>query len=527
MSKAVMIGIPLAIIALLFSGIPLPFEGPYLLPLVMIVSAFLFIPTRVALLLILGYGAFSGWAKLASQWNPLIYIAIDVLLATVILRWLASALPERRSLLRGVPFAAPLTAFMVLCLILMFSPLTHPILALGGVKAYVIPIVVYFLAYQVFVTPDQVRHALLALSIPAFFVAAYTFVQLSSGLAELRVLMSPGELAARFQGTIQLDAGTGDLVFRPFSTLQDAGTAAHFNLISFFLAVAIMGTLAGHKDTGNRWSLIALPLAFLAAAAVVISAVRIAWTGLFIGVVYVAWLSRGRSLNLVPLLAIAVVAGFLFAGDTYLGRDLFRRAQTMTTPVETFEQDRAFGWWYNNMWMVENTPLGVGMGKAAPGLGGIEKLVAVDRGFWLPPPDNLVGALLIEVGVPGMLLLLGTIVSMLVRATALLGHLAGTSRALATGLTGMLLAMFIAGIAGTGLFSTPVNLYFWVLSAFLMRLCSAASPAPSPVPLARASVPTTSIATPPLRPRVANFVRPVPRLAPDPAVADPAPSPSD
>ncbi len=518
MSKAVMIGIPLSIVALLFSGIPLPFEGPYLLPLVIVVAAFLFIPTRPALLLILGYGAFSGWAKLASAWNPLIYIAIDILLATVIIRWLASALPERRSLLRGVPFAAPLMAFLVLCLILMFSPLTHPILALGGVKAYIIPIVVYFLAYQVFVTPDQVRHALLALSIPAFFVAAYTFIQLASGLTELRVLYSPGELASRFQGTIQLDAGTGDLVFRPFSTLQDAGTAAHFNLISFFLAVAIMGTLAGNKNAENRWSLIALPLAFLAAAAVAISAVRIAWTGLFIGVVYVAWLSRGRSLNLLPLLAIAAVAGFVFAGDTYLGRDLFRRAQTMTTPVETFEQDRAFGWWYNNMWMVENTPLGVGMGKAAPGLGGIEKFVAVDRGFWLPPPDNLVGGLLIEVGVLGMLLLLGTIVSLLVRATVLVGRLSGTSRALATGLTGMVLAIFIAGIAGAALFSTPVNLYFWTLSALLMRLCSTAAPAPSPVPVPRASAPTATFATPPLSPRVANFVRRAPSLTPDPAV---------
>lgn len=526
MSKVAMIGIPLSIVALLFSGIPLPFEGPFLLPLVIVVAAFLFIPTRPALLLILGYGAFSGWAKLASQWNPLIYIAIDILLATVLIRWLASALPERRNLLQGVPFAAPLMAFIVLCLILMFSPLTHPILALGGVKAYVIPIVVYFLAYQVFVTPDQIRHALLALSIPAFFVAVYTFIQLSSGLSELRILYSPGELASKFQGTIQVDAGTGDLVFRPFSTLQDAGTAAHFNLISFFLAVAIMSTLAGNKDTQNRWSLIAFPLAFLSSAAVVISAVRIAWTGLIIGLVYVVWLGRGRSLKLMPLVAIAVVAGFLFAGDTYLGRDLFRRAQTMTTPVETFEQDRAFGWWYNNMWMVENTPLGVGMGKASPGLGGIEKFVAVDRGFWLPPPDNLVGALLIEVGVPGMLLLLGIVVSILVRATVLVGGLTDTSRSLATGLTGMVLAIFIAGIAGAGLFSTPVNLYFWVLSAFLMRLCSAAAPAPSPVLVPRA-VPAAAFATPPYRPRVANFVRRAAPLAPGPGLADPVPGPPD
>ncbi|MBI2911676.1 MAG: hypothetical protein HYY05_06000, partial [Chloroflexi bacterium] len=219
--------------------------------------------------------------------------------------------------------------------------------------------------------------------------------------------------------------------------------------------------------------------------------------------------------------------GFLFAGDTYLGRDLFRRAQTMTTPVETFEQDRAFGWWYNNMWMIENTPLGIGMGKAAPGLGGIEKYVAVDRGFWLPPPDNHVVGLLVEVGVLGMLLLLGTIVSVLIRATVLAGRLPDTSRSLATGLTGMVLAIFIAGIAGAALFSTPINLYFWVLSAFLMRLCSAASPAPSLVPAPRASAPAAAFAPPPLRPRVANFVRRAPPLAADPALPDAIRRPPD
>lgn len=521
MSRAVMIGLPLAIIALLFSGIPLPFEGPYLLPVIILGAVFLFLPTRIALLLILAYGAFSGWAKLASQWNPLIYITIDILLAAVIIRWLASALPERRSLLQGVPFARPLMVFIILCVILMFSPLTHPILALGGLKAYVIPILVYFLAYQVFVTPEQARQALLALSIPALIVAAYAFIQLASGLSELRLVYSPGELAAKFQGTIQLDPATGDLVFRPFSTLQDAGTAAHFNLLSFFLAVAVIGTLARQKAAENRWSLIALPLALLSAAAVVISAVRIAWTGLFIGVIYVAWLSRGRSLNLLPLLAASVIGGVLFVGDTHLGQDLFRRAATMATPVETFESDRAFGWWYNNLWMVENTPLGIGMGKAAPGLGGIQQYAQVDRGFWLPPPDNLVGGLLVEVGVPGMLLYLGVIVAILIRATILVARLDGVARGMATGLTGMVLALLSTGIAGASLFSTPVNLYFWALSALLMRLCAQASPATS-----NALAPVTpalarAFATLPPRPRAPNFVRASPPLTPPESSAEP------
>ena len=482
-SRLTLIGVPVALVLLLGFGIPLPFEGPYLLPVLLITALIQFLPPRNALLIVLAWGSISGWAKLASQWNPLIYIAIDLLLLAILARWLAVALPEKRSLFGGVPFARPVFLFMLLTVVLMFSPLTHPIIALGGIKAYVIPLLIYCLAYQVFTTPQQIQRALIVLSVPALLVAAYTFIQVMTGLQELLVFYSPPDLATfYFQGTLRVDEHTGALNFRPFSTLQDAGTAAHFNLIGLFLGIALLGRLtAPSSEKRNRLlPCLGALLALTAGGAVVISAVRVAWISALSAILFLLWLSRGRAVALMPLLAVATMGAITFAGDSILGQDMLRRALTMTTPVDAFEQSRGFGWWYNNLWMLQNTPFGVGMGKAAPGLGGIERFTSVDRGFWLPPPDNLVGGLLVEVGAPGTLLFLGVVAAILVRATFRVPSLPARERGMALGLTGAVLAIAVTGLAGIGLFSTPINLYFWTLNAMLMRLCS--SPR-SPVPL--------------------------------------------
>jgi hypothetical protein len=436
---------------------------------VLLLSAWmLFEPrTELSLAVLMVYmAAIDGYLKLKTGGSAAL-LARDLMLYAIAAGALLRALVRGREL-RPPPLTGWVVAWVVVVGIQVFNPggasWEHSLLSMRPHLEFV-PL--FFLGYQMMRSPRRLRGflvLLLALAAVNGVVGLVQFNQTPEQLAR----WGPG-YKARITGTGAL-AGRGFVDThgvtrnRPFALGSDMGFGGSIGTLALPAALVLL-VLARRRAL----RVLALALSLGAILAVATSQARVAVLGsvcALVAFMLLAIVSRNVTRAVV---AVAVGAALSFAVIATLAS---------SAPSGSFDRyasiapDRAVNTAYEYrkdtiarvpQYALE-IPLGAGLGSAGPGAtapGGTAAGASLDA-------ESEPTYLVIETGVPGLLVMLGLMLRLMALAVRGIMRLPdGELRLLLAGVAAPLFAIFAAGVTGITTAATPVSPYVWFTAGIL------------------------------------------------------------
>jgi O-antigen ligase len=319
----------------------------------------------------------------------------------------------------------------------------------------------FFLGYQVMRSRRRLRVFLLLL-------LAVTAVNGVVGLVQFK--QTPEQLARWGPGYETRIAGTGAVSGRgfvdthgvthnrPFGLGSDMGFGGSLGALALPAALALLALT-------RRWALrlVAIALSLGAILAVATSEARVAVLGSVCAVVAFVLLAISSRNVMRPVVALAVGAALAYTVISTLASSAEPGAFDRYASIAP---DRAANTAYEYRKAtlarvpkyVVDVPLGAGLGSSGPGAsatGGTTAGASLDA-------ESEPTFLLIETGVPGLLVMLGLMVRLLALAVRRIRWLPdGELRLLLAGVAAPLFAIFAMGAAGITTAATPISPYVW------------------------------------------------------------------
>ncbi|HZV73363.1 MAG TPA: hypothetical protein VFF79_06575 [Conexibacter sp.] len=419
--------------------------------------------TAPALALLMVYlGALDGYVKLATGSQYATFIR-DVLLYAFVVGLLVRA-TAHRTRLPTPPLSGWALAFVVLVLVQLLNPQAGSLVhSLAGVRQHLEFVPLFFLTFAFVRTTKALRAFVILLAALAAANGAVGWVQFDETPQQLAA-WGPG-YAQRVlgQGNFQLSGRTfasqsGQNRTRPFGLGSDAGAGGVFG------AFALGGILAlASLFTRMRYLLLAVVLAIGASTAIITSQGRgVIVCSVIVVLAYglLTATSQGRVTSLLGLGLAAVVSFFVVQAIVGSSGSSALRYQGLSPSTFVQTADTARG---KSIARIPGNlvkyPLGAGLATAGPASGvapGASKLTgAVDA-------ESELSFLTIETGIPGMLVLTGFTISLILLGLRRCRHEPDREARL-------LLAAVIAPVAGIlALFfpsaltaSIPAGPYLW------------------------------------------------------------------
>jgi hypothetical protein len=405
-------------------------------------------------------GVLDGFLKLKTGTSAA-SAARDVLIYAVAVGWLARA-SLRGTTIRLPPFGMWVLAYTALVLVQLANPgnvsLSHSVAALKPDLEFV-PL--FFLGYAVLQTVTRLRTFFVLLLVCAVANGAVAFVQLNLTTSQL-ASWGPG-YAAKVQGTGDVSGRSyvddaGEVRTRPFGLGGDAGAGALAGVISVGAALAVL--LTASQGRMPYWTLlltIGPPLALVTGQG------RTALVaGVVAALVFTSLAVTAR--RLVPslaavLLALALVMGTISVVGGSSSSGVFDRYKTIKPNelVATTQASRGKSL-TKAPGLAQDHPLGAGLGLVGPAAGRVSSSELKARGV---DGETAFNYLIVELGIPGLLLLFAFNVRMLARAYRVLPRMDPVERTLVSGLVAGLAGIFIMWISGAPLAISPTAPYFW------------------------------------------------------------------
>ena len=366
----------------------------------------------LALAIYFTYTALEGMFKYMSNSSQIIYVIKPFLLVMLAVGWIMSNHANGKRTYMP-PFAALVGLFALWCLFGAVNPQASGIVpgVLTALIWYILPTVMYFIGYDAFRSYAHILTLLYAIIAICTVVAAFAFIQYSMG-RNWTIANVPGYsnlMFARWTGT---DASGAQIVsFRPASTTAAEGFAtvwAHTG------AIISLGLLLMPKIS-VRIKFVLIACMFISFAGLLTCGVRLF---VIIGIIEAVSLlvlssnspkAFGRNI-LVLLLTIAVLGtGFTAAQSISNGAIISRYAETLSDPVAKFGADRGGfegqGGWF--LQFLADYPLGIGYQRGTGTWEDSKSNVVVNR-------ETQFASISGDLGLPGLLLFVGIIASILV-----------------------------------------------------------------------------------------------------------------
>ena len=252
-------------------------------------------------------------------------------------------------------------------------------------------------------------------------------------------IVGAGALASlgyEYNATIRTTGG----FLRSFSTFNQPFGFGFF--LTLVIIVAIPHVLTQPSRLRSRLFLASLPLVLVALG---FTFVRGAWMGLAVSVTYLG-LTRYRVLLLVvPVAAVAL---------------LFLPSDVATSAFSARSSEQRVEGWSENLSQIMSHPAGVGIGASGAAS---EKVAVLSGGSDYYQPDNHYFKVLYELGPLGLWLFVLLLVACFFSARRVERDVAGAERAMAAGVTAMVLASGAACLVATYFEIFPMDVYFWML----------------------------------------------------------------
>jgi hypothetical protein len=413
-------------------------------------------------LLALYLGLLDGPVKLLSA-SQAASAARDVLIFAIVIGMAVRAAVARERV-RMPPLAAWVAGFVALVLIEAANPGTHGILkAIGGFRQQLEWVPFFCFGYLVMLSKERLRKLFLLFGV----------IALANGVVgAYQSQLTPAQLASGGPGYGERIAGTDGLGGRTYSVEgvgrarppalgSDSGFGGGVGVLALpgLLALLAVGGLR------RQWPVVLLCLGALLGIAtsasrtsIVIAVVALLGFGLLS-------LSAGRR-AIRPLAALLGVVLLAFPLGSVLiateGQGVFARYESLAGSQahgpgnDSKERDLAQIPRY-----AANAPFGVGLGTngSAAGFGGRERVTIEGKGVTGESAYNL---LVLEVGLPGLLLWVGLSLSVIVLAVRGLPRIGDLElRIYLAAVFAVFIAFTVQGLSGPTLAVTPAGAYLW------------------------------------------------------------------
>jgi hypothetical protein len=416
-------------------------------------------------ILLLYLALLDGYLKLSvSAGNELPGLGRDALLYAIAIGMVVRGIVKRQ------PFEAPpLTAWVVAWVAVVMVQLLNPengsvLHSVASLRQHIEFVPLFFIAYSIMRTRRRLRAFLMLLLVVAAVNGVVSLVQFN---------MSPDQLANWGPGYSDLINGDGAAAprtavgsegeqrTRPMALGSDMGFGGALGAIAIPAAFALL------VGTGGGWRRLA-PVAVAgagAALAVATSQSRSAVVAAIVGVIAFAALATVSRQALKALAAVIVVGlASMFVLTEIDDGGSFSRYESIT-PSRVFGttvKSREGSFQSIDDYLVQ-FPLGTGIGSVGPAAGVID-----------PPPfkglgaENQLSFLIVEVGIPGLLLLIAfhaRLVGLVVRRIRRLAS--SELRLLLAAVSAPLFALLSLWVVGVNTVSTPSAPYLWFMAGTL------------------------------------------------------------
>ena len=410
-------------------------------------------PLRWGLASLICFAGVAGILKDIAAYAPIAHLGNDIVFGSLLIGYVARSATRMQPLLSDFPYRRVVGFLFIVALFCTFLPITHPLVALGGWKGYVLPALLVPIGYAAFQEKGSSYPVVAALLVTGIGNAVAGLTEQNLG-PEVIGTWGPGFVHNIAAFTFAFDA-SNHVVWRPFGLSADAGGAAGLEAV----AAAILVYLA----FGRRQLLqvLAGAGALLCALAAVNSGVRTAVVMIIIGTVGAIIMrgARKRSSLFVGLLAVAVIGATLFfllqgapvviqsrlggllTADTYSTQ----RGAVYVLIIDAFRK----------------YPVGIGMGTVTPGAEILSGLagVRVDAAA----SENMLLAMLYELGWFGAIFTFALLFSV---GRVVKGYLTQATIDREGGLASIvLLTVLVSGFSSPVLIAEPANLIVWIFAA--------------------------------------------------------------
>jgi hypothetical protein len=456
----------------------------------------------LTLFIILGYLEVEGFLKLVSNYNGVVHVGLDIIVLSVTAWTVLAGVVSRRARLPDLPWVRLILLYVVWLLLELANPYSAGLIpSLASYKVHLTMIPLYFLVAATLKTPTDVTRFIYGLALLALIPYVAALAQYALGPSSIL------DLSVRARQNISYYHE-----WRPFGTSAVPGGSSVMAFLVTPLAVVL---LAAPKEW-PRMRLVATLSVALAAGVFIVSGVRQVFLGCVLALVIMATLglSRGRGRGALALVfAFGLGAGAYVAVQTFLKPmateavrternipdiwrqgDVTKRLLTLSH-ASTYANARA-----NPLagiaLRLTRYPFGAGLGRTGSAAGAFQGTLTSDAqgariqrevGF----SDNFFADMLVEVGIPGLVMLTTILVGMLVGAARLALQardpvIVTTSAAIA----GLLFAFLAMSWGSQPLLGNPITAFFWVLAGMLAAMrrmeaqAAAVEPAAEPEPAA-------------------------------------------
>lgn len=464
------------------------FGLPYLslrlaaIALLSVTALFIFaLPDRYAFFIMFFYVGFEGFFKIVSSYHPIVHVGSDLLVVASFLKVVARRVWQRA----GIPWPPPpLTMIYLLHFGWFFVVFANPyalslVASLAGAKVYFTMLLLYFFGYHITTSVRQIQWFLMPWVVVSIVHMVLSLRQASGGPQSVLAL-HPGYAAplAKFGAAA---------AFRPFGATHLPGGPAMFLFIAAPFFIYFMISLRSFWLKGSLalclpFNLIVFMLCQVRAALLK----GLLGTALFILLMLYPQRDRLKgNRRRWGQFSTGVVLATLLGMLAFYSDDLLSWAlKTQGFDPRAFERTLTlFDWekasaarippWQRFIDYSMQVPLGAGLSRTGAAAGKFKELIAADpmgKDFFT---DNLFLAVLIDLGIPGVLLFLVLLGAILWRGfrqcfTLQLDQL----RLLNMALFSALFSIAIGSYGGEAIVYNPEAAFFWFFSGVMVRLPS-------------------------------------------------------
>ena len=441
--------------------------------------------------------------------NMAVYFAKDILVAVVYLSFIIAVRRKKTVKIVRPPFFTAVMLLVWFGIMQMFNPASSTIVyGILGVKLFFWYIPLYFVGYALFNSEADLRRFFRVNAWIALIITGLGIAQSIIGPSFLNPAR-PAEEIRELSTLYRVSPITGLISYRAPSVFVSAGRYTNYLLIAWVLMLAFTGYLLLRHKRGRNIAFISLAVIY---AAILLSGSRgvFLWTAgaaLIIAAAFIwgaPWRQREvlrvfRTVQRAALaIGLAIVALFFVFPDALFAR-LAIYSETLTPGGASSElQNRTWDYPLRNFlgaFNYDRWPYGYGIGTSSLGVQYVAKIfhgapmgVGVESGF---------GALVVEMGVGGLILWFVMSIAILVSAWKVVKKLKGSAWfpiAFTIFLYAFVLLVPMTFTSMQAYEDFVINAYFWTLLGILFRL-------PTLALSAQFASPSAPAGNPRLRPR--------------------------
>ncbi len=462
-----------------------------LVPLALAALCVLLGPRPLTALIIFGYLAIEGFLKLVSNYHPVVHVGVDLIVLGLSASVVLGSVVARRARLPQLPWTRLILLYAFWLVLQLMNPHSAGLVpSLASFKIHLTMVPLYFLGATLFREPRDVTRFLAGLVALALIPFGMALAQYALGPRSVL------DLSPRFWQNI-----SHFHEWRPFGTSATPGGSSVFAYLAVPLALVLLVAPADRRGVRT----LALLCVAMAVGTFVVSGVRQVFLGCVLAVLVMAglMLSRGRGRVIAALALVAALAFTTYTvvdsvlrpmataalqrdptlPDIWRERDVTQRMLTLADPMTYLEaRSNPVG---AILYRVRRYPFGAGLGRTGSAAGAFQREIAADpRSAAISRDvgwsDNFFADMIVETGIPGMLMLTLVLVGMLAGAWRLARRAHDpTTVAAAAAIAGFFFSILAMSWGSQPLLGNPITAYFWFLSGVLAALRRMEAEAPS------------------------------------------------